>query len=60
MNVFDFSLICKRVQFSICPALGQEDPVCFSRNIGIGNWLMFQPGREKAKEESCFVYAIFP
>lgn len=45
MDVFDFTLVCKRIQFSICPALGQDDPVCFSRNIGIGNWLMFQPGR---------------
>lgn len=46
MNIFDFSLICERVPLSICPALGMTDAKCFARNVNIGSWLIFQPGKK--------------
>lgn len=39
----DFSWICDRASLAICPALGLGDPQCYSRNIGIRNFLLFQP-----------------
>lgn len=45
MDIINFSLLCSRVPLSVCPALGMNDPLCFARNINIGNWLMFQPGK---------------
>lgn len=45
MDIFDFSVICERVPFSICPALGITDSTCFARNVSIGPWLLFQPGK---------------
>lgn len=46
MNIFDFSIICERIPLSICPALKVTDSDCFARNVSIGSWLMFQPGKE--------------
>lgn len=45
MNIFDFSIVCERVPLSICPALGMTDAKCFARNVNIGSWLIFQPGK---------------
>lgn len=45
MDIFNFSLICERLPISICPALGINDSKCFARNVGIGSWLIFQPGK---------------
>ena len=57
MNIFDFSIICERVPLSICPALGIDDSKCFARNVNIGSWLIFQPGKmlDKWKMFTCFV-----
>lgn len=39
----DFAWICDRASLTVCPALGLGDPQCYSRNIGIKSFLLFQP-----------------
>jgi hypothetical protein len=56
MDIFDFSIICERVPLSICPALGISDSKCFARNVNIGSWLIFQPGRILLINKKCLLF----
>lgn len=39
-----FSNVCLQSCMNICPALQLPEPKCYSRNIDIGGFLLFQPG----------------
>lgn len=39
----DFEWVCKQASFIVCPALGHSDPKCYSRNVALKNFLLFQP-----------------
>lgn len=39
----DFEWICHQASLTVCPALGLGDPACYSRNIGMNSFLLFQP-----------------
>lgn len=40
----DFRWICERSSLPVCQSLKLGTPVCYSRNIGFGRFLLFQPG----------------
>ena len=43
-----FDWICSQAALVVCPLLGSTghgiEPICYSRNVQIGNTLIFQPG----------------
>lgn len=39
-----FSYPCSQGSLTICPALGEGEPICYSRNIDVNGFLIFQPG----------------
>lgn len=39
----DFGFVCRRVALPLCTALRLDDPACYSRNIDLGRFLMFEP-----------------
>lgn len=39
----DFGFVCHRVALPLCTALRLDDPECYSRNIDLGRFLMFEP-----------------
>lgn len=39
----DFKWVCSQASFIVCPALGHSDPKCYSRNVALQNFLLFQP-----------------
>jgi hypothetical protein len=40
-----FYWFCKQAKVPICSLLNEDDPTCFARNVSIGNFLLFQPGK---------------
>ena len=42
----DFSWICNRATIPLCSALRLGDPECYSRNMEIGSFLLFEPCRD--------------
>jgi hypothetical protein len=44
-----FDWICSQAALVVCPLLGPStfgiEPICYSRNVQIGNTLIFQPGK---------------
>ena len=43
-KIGEFSWVCLQSCLNVCPSLNLPEPKCYSRNVDIGGFLLFQPG----------------
>lgn len=39
----DFAFFCQKVALPLCTALSLDDPKCYSRNVEVAGFLIFEP-----------------